>query len=135
MKSAGKRDHAEGEQGSVVANRKPGSPKDPQAETPVEAVRRFQRDYPLDTSDPYTKLFALLELRTARLRQLRESAEALVARWNAEAERLEYDMEYKARDVADAHADELEEAITACAEGVPETTPKAHALDSQEEDR
>jgi hypothetical protein len=67
--------HAASEQGSVVANRKPGSPKDPQAETPVEAVRRFQRDYPLDTSDPYTKLFAIAELRTAQLRELREAAE------------------------------------------------------------
>lgn len=112
------KDHAEGEQGSVVANRKPGSPKDPQAETPVEAVRRFQRDYPLDTSDPYTRLFALLELRTAKLRELREAAKALVVRWNAEAERLEYDMEYKARDVADAHADELEAAIAGIANNV-----------------
>lgn len=66
--------HAASEQGSVVANRKPGSPKDPQAETPVEAVRRFQRDYPLDTSDPYTKLFAIAELRTAKLTELREAA-------------------------------------------------------------
>lgn len=69
--------HAASEQGSVVANRKPGSPKDPQAETPVEAVRRFQRDYPLDTSDPYTKLFAIAELRTAQLTELREAFSTL----------------------------------------------------------
>lgn len=69
--------HAASEQGSVVANRKPGSPKDPQAETPVEAVRRFQRDFPLDTSDPYTKLFAIAELRTAQLTELRKAFSTL----------------------------------------------------------
>lgn len=44
----------------------------------------------------------------SQLAELREEAKALVVQWNAEAERLEYDWEYKARDVADAHADELE---------------------------
>jgi hypothetical protein len=38
---------AASEKGSVVASFKPGSPKDPQAETPVEAVRDDQQEtYP-----------------------------------------------------------------------------------------